>query len=140
MSIVHRLECTSWPGHSVYIHPSIPSLRVSPASAFLLHLHMCTSRTTINPILASEMPRVVKIPDFVGGHMSQSLVLCLQAQKNDEKDGHTVYVGLSRLVKAALAMIPPTPPPIRQVAEATARLECCVMLLAWKVRTPGIQN
>lgn len=52
----------------------------------------------------------------------------------------TVYLGLSRLVKAKLAMMPPSPPPIRHVAEATARLECCVMLLAWKVRTPGMQN
>lgn len=52
----------------------------------------------------------------------------------------TVYLGLSSALKATPAMTPPTPPPRIQTALATALLECWVMLLAWKVRTPGMQN
>lgn len=37
-------------------------------------------------------------------------------------------------------MIPPTPPPIKQVADATPRFECEVMLFAWYASTPGMQN
>lgn len=43
-------------------------------------------------------------------------------------------------MKDRLAIIPPIPPPMMHMAEATALFECCVMLFAWNVRIPGMVN
>lgn len=72
--------------------------------ALLLTFRKYQSMIKIMEILTSDTPNVSQTP--------------------------VVYIGLSSDLKATLAKMPPSPPPIMQVADASARLECEVMLFA----------